>query len=193
MKSEIITTNTTPNYVFRYERNYRIFYSICPANELLINGRGNVDFEVVLDEVLSIENRPVYDRIDYIRGSKQVFDELLISNNIPFLIFAYDKVLNDISVGYILLGFNKQYKTTEISLLYVAEGYRNKNIGSNLLELAILIAKENNITTITLKTLESQNYIVNLYKKFGFSKNRIIPNRPGDVGEENFVEYTLKL
>lgn len=85
----------------------------------------------------------------------------------PFInyIVYFDK---DIPVGYI--EYNKLYEKIDIVNIFVKESYRNRKIGSNMLEYLINKSKKENIENITLEVNIENTYAIKLYKKYNFKE-----------------------
>ncbi|MCL2593006.1 MAG: GNAT family N-acetyltransferase [Defluviitaleaceae bacterium] len=65
-------------------------------------------------------------------------------------------------------------KTPELAIsLY--QGYRNKGIGTNLLELMLSLLKENGYNQVSL-SVHKDNYAVKMYEKFGFKVVKDLAN-----------------
>lgn len=68
-----------------------------------------------------------------------------------------------------------------------------KQVFNQLFNIPFLIYAYNqsseNIEIEILTYLNNYTYIVNLYKKFNFTKYKILRNIPVDIRYENFVEY----
>ncbi len=81
-------------------------------------------------------------------------------------------VHNNIVVGYLVI--NKVFDSLKnnyyalINYVCVKEEYRNNKIGSNLLQKAIGICKEENIIYIELTSNKNRVEAQHLYKKYGF-------------------------
>jgi len=91
--------------------------------------------------------------------------EINNKNNNPFRkrieYIEKEKMLGFLDYSYI-------YDRIEIDNVFVLEEYRNKNIGTKLLEYLINIAKSNNLINITLEVRKSNQAAIHLYKKTGF-------------------------
>ena len=64
----------------------------------------------------------------------------------------------------------------ELSYIEVLEEFRNKKIGSKLLEYLIEVGKNKNITNITLEVKVDNKYAIMLYEKYNF---KIVSKRKG--------------
>ncbi len=88
-------------------------------------------------------------------------------NNSPFSKrLEYQK--NEITMGY--LDYSLIYDRIEIDNILVLEEYRNKKIGTKLLEYLIMISTNNNLKNITLEVRKSNFIAIHLYEKMGFVK-----------------------
>ena len=87
------------------------------------------------------------------------------NNNIFSKYFIYIEKSNIIA----FINYYDLYDRFEIANIVVKEEYRNKKIGSKLIEYLIKIGKEENIKNITLEVKVSNNIAINLYKKYNFN------------------------
>ncbi len=71
-------------------------------------------------------------------------------------------------IGFI--NYYDMYERFELAYIEVREEYRNRKIGSKLLERLIEIAKKNNVENITLEVNINNIYAIKLYEKYGFKK-----------------------
>lgn len=67
-----------------------------------------------------------------------------------------------------IVNYYDLYERFEISYIEVVEGYRNKKIGSLLLEYLIKKGNEKNIKNITLEVNINNKYAIRLYEKYNF-------------------------
>lgn len=74
----------------------------------------------------------------------------------------------DVVVGYI--EYYDLYENIDIGNIFVKEDYRNRGIGSLLLERLIIFAKEKGKVNITLEVNVLNKYAIRLYEKYGFKK-----------------------
>lgn len=75
-----------------------------------------------------------------------------------------------------IVNYYDLYDRFEISYIEVLEEYRNKKIGSLLIEKLIDIGSKKNIKNITLEVNIKNEYAIKLYNKYGFV---IVANRKG--------------
>lgn len=149
--------------------------------------------EIFEDETLdnySLTNIQQLYRKPNAKDSIRIIQEQENKGNGTLLITVNDKDVNK-KVGYMVLGIDLIKSTVEIAMIYVSSSYRNKNIGKNLTNIAIEIAKNMEAKQVELETLESYTHVADLYKKFGFQ-------RIGEIFDPNtelepFVLYNLKL
>ena len=87
--------------------------------------------------------------------------------NNPFINYKayFDK---DIPLGY--LEYNKLYEKVDIVNIFVKEEYRNRKIGSNMLEYLINKSKKEEIENITLEVNKENENAIKLYKKYNFKE-----------------------
>ena len=67
-----------------------------------------------------------------------------------------------------LLEFNHMYERIEIVNIFVIDQYRNKGIGTSLMEKLISYGKDNKCYNITLEVNHKNSNAISLYHKFGF-------------------------
>lgn len=77
-------------------------------------------------------------------------------------------------VGYIIFWIKYEGEGHIISIA-VDKKYRNLKIGSQLLHQAIVILSSCNIDRITLEVRENNKEAIELYRKFDFKIDRIVP------------------
>lgn len=77
---------------------------------------------------------------------------------------------NNKIVGYIycILDNNK----AKIDALYIEELYRNKKIGTTLIENFINYCRDNNINEVTIKVLENNDIAKKMYSKYFINYNK---------------------
>jgi ribosomal-protein-alanine N-acetyltransferase len=100
------------------------------------------------------------------KGIKEDFD-----NNIFSKYFIYLEKCN--IIGFV--NYYDLYDRFEISYIEVKEEYRNKKIGSELIENVINIGKNKNITNITLEVNINNENAIKLYSKYDF---KVVAVRP---------------
>ena len=71
-------------------------------------------------------------------------------------------------VGYIVIDII--YDRAEIVDVFVKEEFRNRKIGTNMLEYVIKLIKDLNLVNITLEVRANNIYAIKLYEKFGFKE-----------------------
>ena len=79
--------------------------------------------------------------------------------------FIYEEKSNIIGV----VNYYDLYERFELSYIEVKEEYRNKKIGSLLIENLIKIAEEKKVKNITLEVNINNEYAIKLYNKYGFN------------------------
>ena len=79
--------------------------------------------------------------------------------------FIYEEKSNIIGV----VNYYDLYERFELSYIEVKEEYRNKKIGSLLIEELIRIAEEKKVNNITLEVNINNTYAIKLYNKYGFN------------------------
>lgn len=85
-------------------------------------------------------------------------------NNVFTKYIAY--YIDNLVVGYLV--YEKLYDRVEIDYIYVLENFRNKKIGSLMIEYLINLCKENNIYNITLEVNINNINAIKLYEKYNF-------------------------
>lgn len=78
--------------------------------------------------------------------------------------FIYEEKSNIIGV----VNYYDLYERFELSYIEVVPQYRNKKIGSLLIENLIKIAEEKKVKNITLEVNINNLYAIKLYNKYGF-------------------------
>ena len=79
--------------------------------------------------------------------------------------FIYEEKSNIIGV----VNYYDLYDRFELSYIEVKEEYRNKKIGSLLIENLIKIAEEKKVNNITLEVNINNEFAIKLYNKYGFN------------------------
>ncbi len=77
-------------------------------------------------------------------------------------------------IGYV--NYYEIYDRIEIANIFVDNEYRNKKIGSKMIEYLLKIADNKNIKNITLEVREDNYPAIALYKKYKFEKVAIREN-----------------
>mgnify|MGYP003307106149 CR=1 FL=1 len=96
-----------------------------------------------------------------------------IENDFLFVVCIEEKI-----IGYMTCWINKQqdwdkHKTVEIGNIYIQEEYRNKGIGTKLIEKAKNICKQNNIKFLEVKVLYDNELAKKFYEKNNLNKYMI--------------------
>ena len=79
----------------------------------------------------------------------------------------------------------------DITNIVTRKSFRNKGIGSKLLENLIIASKEKNMSSITLEVNENNIYAISLYKKFNFKTTGL--RKKYYNGTDNAIIMTLKI
>ncbi|MBP3800998.1 MAG: ribosomal protein S18-alanine N-acetyltransferase [Clostridia bacterium] len=79
----------------------------------------------------------------------------------------------------------------DITNIVTRKSFRNKGIGSKLLENLIIASKEKNMSSITLEVNENNIYAISLYKKFNFETTGL--RKKYYNGTDNAIIMTLKI
>lgn len=85
-------------------------------------------------------------------------------NNIFTKYIAY--YIDNKIVGYLV--YENLYDRVEIDYIYVVNEYRNKKIGSFMMEYLINLCKKEKLYNITLEVSINNIYAIKLYEKYGF-------------------------
>ena len=120
--------------------------------------------------------------IEEVKNDDLSLNKFLDDNNIDKPItspFSHDIIYieKDVIIGF--LNYSIMYEKAEINMIYVLEKFRNKGVGSKLLDYALKKCKicEN----ITLEVRKNNVCAINLYKKVGFREVAIRQNYYGSV------------
>ena len=116
---------------------------------------------------ISIDNKEIIEKVE------NAFPTFFSKNNIfkdfnqnAFTkYFIYEEKSNIIGV----VNYYDLYERFELSYIEVKEEYRNKKIGSLLIENLIKIAEEKKVKNITLEVNINNEYAIKLYNKYGFN------------------------
>lgn len=113
----------------------------------------------------------------------QHFDEELASINRMYSLPAGGIILCKCQEEYIgCVGIRKQAPgTAEMKRMYVRSAYRNKGIANELVERALLFAKESGYSAMRLDTLNYMTPAMNLYKKYGFVETHPYYHNPNET------------
>lgn len=123
----------------------------------------------LFQKLLEYERENYDDNIKDNLNITSYFNERINANDNIVLVAQLD---NEI-VGYIYSIIDSDNKVTKnieakIDSLYVNSEYRNKNIGTKLIEEMITILKEKNVKYIFIENLKENDTAKYLYEKLGF-------------------------
>jgi len=109
----------------------------------------------------------------------KIFRRIII-NLYPYIIFLSKVVVEEkkiIAYGFLIIRkrFNKKSFSAELGVA-VADNYQGRGIGSIMIEELIKFAKEERIKKIFLTTRVDNIKAQKLYKKFGFSIEKLLKN-----------------
>ena len=123
---------------------------------------------------ISIEDTKLIDQIEKTFPSFFSINQIIndFRQNAFTKYFIYMEKSNIIGV----VNYYDMYERFEISYIEVKEDFRNKKIGSKLLEYLIEVGKNKNITNITLEVKVDNKYAIMLYEKYNF---KIVSKRKG--------------
>lgn len=85
-------------------------------------------------------------------------------NNVFTKYIAY--YIDNKIAGYLV--YENLYDRVEIDYIYVVNEYRNKKIGSFMMEYLINLCKKEKLYNITLEVSINNIYAIKLYEKYGF-------------------------
>lgn len=112
-----------------------------------------------LDEVCAIENAC----FSHPWSRQSLEDALREDNNIFFVAAEHSAVM-----GYI--GMSTVLDEGYVFNVAVAQPYRNKGVGTALIQMLVTYCKKNSFAFLTLEVRESNTPAISLYSKFGFIK-----------------------
>lgn len=87
--------------------------------------------------------------------------------------FDNEELWGYLSIDYI-------YDRIEIVNIFVDNPFRNRKIGSSMIQYLIMFGKSLNISNITLEVKEDNVYAIKLYEKYGFKEVAIREKYYGD-------------
>lgn len=116
---------------------------------------------------LTISNVDLINRLEkqfpyFFLSNNEIIKDL--NNNVFSKYFIYVEESN--IIGFV--NYFDIYDRYEIVNIFVAETYRNKKIGSKMLEHLIKLGEKQNIKNITLEVKKDNIVAINLYKKYNF-------------------------
>lgn len=116
---------------------------------------------------LTISNVDLINRLEkqfpyFFLSNNEIIKDL--NNNVFSKYFIYIEESN--IIGFV--NYFDIYDRYEIVNIFVTETYRNKKIGSKMLEHLIKLGEKQNIKNITLEVKKDNIVAINLYKKYNF-------------------------
>lgn len=116
---------------------------------------------------LTISNVDLINRLEkqfpyFFLSNNEIIKDL--NNNVFSKYFIYVEESN--IIGFV--NYFDIYDRFEIVNIFVTETYRNKKIGSKMLEHLIKLGEKQNIKNITLEVKKDNIVAINLYKKYNF-------------------------
>ena len=127
--------------------------------------RMNLDDLKSIKDILSLEFDDFW--------NYNILKDELESKNSKYIVVK-DIKSNDEIVGF--AGIKIFIDEADIMNIVVKKGYRNKGIGSLLLENLLLLCNKSNLKSLSLEVNEKNIPAINLYKKFGFKNISIRKN-----------------
>ncbi|MEB3757544.1 MAG: ribosomal protein S18-alanine N-acetyltransferase [Desulfurococcales archaeon] len=142
-----------------------------------------------INEAVLPENYPTFFYYDVYRNWGDVFLVALCDGRIVGYIM--NRIETKIDRSNILLW--KTVKVGHVISIAVLPEYRNRGLGSRLLEKAIDLMKQNyGIKKVYLEVRISNEVAINLYKKFGFTIKERIPRYYRDGEDAYLMEKELE-
>ena len=139
-------------------------------------------YDMTLEDINSLKDRLIVDFDDF--WTFDVLKSEILSNNSKYIVIKNDsEILGFAGIKIIL-------DEAGIMNIVVKKAYRNKKIGSLLLDSLVKLSKELSIKSITLEVNEKNLVAFHLYEKFGFKKVGI---RKNYYNNENAIIMTKTL
>ena len=139
-------------------------------------------YDMTLEDIDSLKDRLIVDFDDF--WTFDVLKSEILSNNSKYIVIKNDsEILGFAGIKIIL-------DEADIMNIVVKKAYRNKKIGSLLLDSLVKLSKKLSIKSITLEVNEKNLVAFHLYKKFGFKKVGI---RKNYYNNENAIIMTKTL
>lgn len=125
-------------------------------------------YDMTLEDINSLKDRLIVDFDDF--WTFDVLKSEILSNNSKYIVIKNDsEILGFAGIKIIL-------DEADIMNIVVKKAYRNKKIGSLLLDSLVKLSKKLSIKSITLEVNEKNLVAFHLYEKFGFKKVGIRKN-----------------
>ena len=139
-------------------------------------------YDMTLEDIDSLKDILTIDFDDF--WTFDVLKSEILSNNSKYIVIKNDsEILGFAGIKIIL-------DEADIMNIVVKKAYRNKKIGSLLLDSLVKLSKELSIKSITLEVNEKNLVAFHLYEKFGFKKVGI---RKNYYNNENAIIMTKTL
>ncbi len=139
-------------------------------------------YDMTLEDIDSLKDRLIVDFDDF--WTFDVLKSEILSNNSKYIVIKNDsEILGFAGIKIIL-------DEADIMNIVVKKAYRNKKIGSLLLDSLVKLSKKLSIKSITLEVNEKNLVAFHLYEKFGFKKVGI---RKNYYNNENAIIMTKTL
>ena len=139
-------------------------------------------YDMTLEDINSLKDRLIVDFDDF--WTFDVLKSEILSNNSKYIVIKNDsEILGFAGIKIIL-------DEADIMNIVVKKAYRNKKIGSLLLDSLVKLSKKLSIKSITLEVNEKNLVAFHLYEKFGFKKVGI---RKNYYNNENAIIMTKTL
>ena len=125
-------------------------------------------YDMTLEDINSLKDRLIVDFDDF--WTFDVLKSEILSNNSKYIVIKNDsEILGFAGIKIIL-------DEADIMNIVVKKAYRNKKIGSLLLDSLVKLSKKLSIKSITLEVNEKNLVAFHLYEKFDFKKVGIRKN-----------------
>lgn len=139
-------------------------------------------YDMTLEDIDSLKDRLIVDFDDF--WTFDVLKSEILNNNSKYIVIKNNfEILGFAGIKIIL-------DEADIMNIVVKKAYRNKKIGSLLLDSLIKLSKKLSIKSITLEVNEKNLVAFHLYEKFGFKKIGI---RKNYYNNENAIIMTKTL
>ena len=139
-------------------------------------------YDMTLEDINSLKYRLIVDFDDF--WTFNILKSEILSNNSKYIVIKNDsEILGFAGIKIIL-------DEADIMNIVVKKAYRNKKIGSLLLDSLVKLSKKLSIKSITLEVNEKNLVAFHLYEKFGFKKVGI---RKNYYNNENAIIMTKTL
>lgn len=137
---------------------------------------------------ISYQQMLVPEQIDYMLDKMYSYEALKnqIDNGKPFFIYQNE---SQIDIGFISFELQVQQLNCHIHKLYVLPEFQNQSIGKKLFRLAIDVARQHNIQSISLY-VNRNNPAIHFYRKIGM---QVASSHDFDIGNGFYMnDYKMQ-